>query len=268
MPEHKPTADQTARVFTRKGWVPIPLGANNTPASWLDRHPHENIGIVTGAPSDLLVLVIPLHSHSVWRAMTRKRGEPKTVKVVGGNLSLHYYFRHSTASTVATVKDTTLTNTDGTNIRIDVHANRSYVPAPPSKELAGETYRFDTSDASTPADVPHWLLRKLKHAQGKHEETESNDEVDAGLSTLQQWWLGKIHQHLQYNSTHISKQEIFDTYVRETNDDTLSTSLFWRQMRLIADFTDARIKGVRSVRFAPDEKQREAFVNATGTNPQ
>lgn len=165
---------QAALDYLHRGWSVIPMRARDkrpairwqeyqsVPAGerevrdWFRRWPDDNVGIVTGAVSGLLVLdVDPRHGGDASLArLEREHGPlPRTLEVLTGGGGRHLYFAHP-----------------GGNVRnrvaiapgIDLRGDGGCVVAPPSLHPGGRHYRWVPDHGPgdvDPAPLPHWLLR-------------------------------------------------------------------------------------------------------------
>jgi hypothetical protein len=127
--------------------------AESTVRGWWRRWPEANVGVVTGAVSDLVVLdVDPRHGGD--ERLTRLEDDhgdlPPTPEVVTGGSGRHLYFAHP-GRTVATGP-----LTDG----LDLKGDGGLVVAPPSVHHSGAAYRWQSGrgpDDLPRAPLPRWL---------------------------------------------------------------------------------------------------------------
>jgi len=123
---------------------------------WFRQWPEANIGIVTGAVSDLVVLdVDPQHGGAEsLAALERRHGPlPPTVEAVTGGGGRHFYFLHPGGS---------VRNKVGLAPGLDLRGDGGLVVAPPSLHLSGRRYAWAGGRApqdTALAPLPDWLLR-------------------------------------------------------------------------------------------------------------
>jgi Bifunctional DNA primase/polymerase, N-terminal len=129
----------------------------DTVARWWRSVPNANVGIRTGAESDLVVLDVdgPAGRQAL-RALVAAHGlfEARWARTGGGGW--HAYFAHPRA---------TVSNSAGrVGGRLDVRGEGGYVVAPPSRHWSGRLYRWTAlPDEPAPPDgqlpaLPGWLL--------------------------------------------------------------------------------------------------------------
>lgn len=122
---------------------------------WFERWPDANLGIVTGAISNLIVLdVDPKHGgdDTLQRLERRFGALPATVEARTGGGGRHLYFRHPGYP---------VRNRAGMGQGIDLRGDGGYVVAPPSVHPSGEPYAWRpgrSPDELALADLPRWLL--------------------------------------------------------------------------------------------------------------
>jgi bifunctional DNA primase/polymerase-like protein/primase-like protein/D5-like protein len=119
--------------------------------AWWSRVPDANIGIATGATSDLVVLDVdgPLGEQTLTDFETRYGALPRTRQVKTGK-GRHLYFRYP-------AKVTHLKSVARKNLGLDVRGDGGYVVAPPSLHASGRRYEFEVIDASI-AECPTWVV--------------------------------------------------------------------------------------------------------------
>ena len=164
---------ECARVYRRMGWVPIPLRPHDkrplisweayqsqVPSdeeitAWFERSPNANIGIVTGAISQLVVLdVDPAHGGAESLEVLEAQNSPiePTIKALTGGGGRHFYFRYP---------GFVLNNRTGIAPGLDIRADGGYVVAPPSIHPSGRAYVWANGHepgAAKLAALPPWLL--------------------------------------------------------------------------------------------------------------
>jgi replicative DNA helicase len=142
--------------------------------SWFDQNPDANIGIVTGAISELVVF--DLDSDDAVVFAEEKGGFPDTPKVKTGK-GYHLYMRHPKFE---------IRNSVNTKLKIDVRADGGYVAAPPSQHGSGHIYQWEKGYSIheiDPAPCEPWMIEYLKSiAEGKNSTV---DDSKIGLRTPQ-----------------------------------------------------------------------------------
>lgn len=126
---------------------------------WWTQWPDANVGIVTGAPSKLVVLDIDPRNggEDSLAALERTHGAlPQTVVSRTGGGGEHIFFQHPGKA----IKSRPIA------AGVDVKADGGYVVAPPSNHQSGELYLWKTS--RQPEDLPlavlpAWLGAQLTH---------------------------------------------------------------------------------------------------------
>jgi bifunctional DNA primase/polymerase-like protein/primase-like protein len=170
-----------AAFYRRLGWTVIPVRHGDKrplirwepfqrrgPATaevdeWFRQWPDANIGIVTGAVSNLVVLdVDPAHGgdESLARLAQRHGDLPPTPEVTTGGGGHHLYFRHPGGS---------VRNRAGLEPGLDLRADGGYVVAPPSLHPSGRQYLWRAGrrpDQLALATAPHWLTAPGEEARG------------------------------------------------------------------------------------------------------
>lgn len=127
--------------------------------AWFNRWPDANVGIVTGAVSQLLVVDIdPRHGGVDGLArLERHHGPlPFTVEAVTGGGGRHLYFRHPGPDDVH--------NSVGLWPGLDLRGDGGYVVAPPSRHATGGRYSWQLEREpwrAAPLPMPAWLLEAL-----------------------------------------------------------------------------------------------------------
>lgn len=127
--------------------------------AWWERWPTANVGIATGAASDLLVLDVDVHrdkpGFKSLEALVAELGEPSTLRCFTGSGGMHAYFR---APDLAVRNSTDWRDREG----IDWRGEGGQVVAPPSVALAGR-YRWEDGPSAV-ADLPGtWLDAHREH---------------------------------------------------------------------------------------------------------
>ena len=189
-----------------------PESATTAPAlirAWWRRWPEANIGLVTGAPSGLIVLDIdPRHGGQVsLEELESMLGPlPVTPEVETGGGGRHLYFRHPGSH---------VPNSAGIlGPGLDVRGDGGYIVAPPSLHASGRTYAWEGTHHLAhlePPSVPAWLLQRLSPSQPKarpvtHPKTSISDLVITGVKE------GQRNSSLARLAGHLLRQRV-DPYV-------------------------------------------------------
>lgn len=171
----------------RVGWTQYehdrPTAAELT--AWLRRWPQTNIGCVTGAVSELVVIDIdPRHDgDETLRDLIAKHGPlPDTVRALTGGGGEHIFFSHP-GGDVRITAGAALALGPG----IDVRADGGFVVLPPSLHSSGRRYLWD--EGCDPREVnvaplPDWLLKLLLAAppRGANGTTGGKLDIEQYLS--------------------------------------------------------------------------------------
>ena len=177
MSRHVPQATlQAALAYLGLGWSVIPVRAREKRPliawqdhqrdratvselrHWFGRWPDANIGIVTGAISQLVVLdVDPKHDGEASVTLLERRHGPlpATVEAISGGGGRHLYFRHPGGH---------VRNKVALAQGIDLRGDGGMIVAPPSVHPSGARYAWRPGHApeeSTLAPLPRWLLRDV-----------------------------------------------------------------------------------------------------------
>ncbi len=171
---------QAALEYLRRGWSIIPMRERDkrpairwqdfrtTPASeqdvhdWFTRWPEDNLGIVTGAVSGLVVLDVDRRhgGEDSLRDLLREHGPlPRTIEAATGGGGRHIYFAHPGG---------TVRNRVGIAPGIDLRGDGGCVVAPPSVHPSGNRYHWAEGRGPgrvTLAPLPHWLQRIVSSAE-------------------------------------------------------------------------------------------------------
>ena len=120
--------------------------------AWYKATPNANIGIVTGAISELVVLDLD-SADAITEA--ERRGLPDTLTVRTGK-GRHVYFRHPGHS---------VNNRAGFLPGMDIRGDGGYIVAPGSIHPSGAVYAWENPPGQFEiADMPEWLLEALEGA--------------------------------------------------------------------------------------------------------
>lgn len=130
---------------------------------WWGQWPDANIGIVTGAESNIVTLdVDPRHggNESLTDLLARHGELPATLTFITGGGGRHINFEHPG------VKVRNVQASARIGAGLDFRGNGGYIVAPPSLHMSGASYRWQGADTPL-ARMPQWLLAKLKQSAPK-----------------------------------------------------------------------------------------------------
>ena len=122
---------------------------------WNGKYPKANIGIATGAASNLVVLDIDPKNDGdkTFKELIEQHGElPNTPCVKTGSGGQHFYFKYPA---LAVKNKTNLFQ------GVDVKSDGGYVVAPPSLHTSGNHYEWIVGLDVPMAEAPDWLLEAL-----------------------------------------------------------------------------------------------------------
>lgn len=164
---------RAAVSYADRGWHVLPLAgkrptlpdwpnrASSDPDDvdewWGERRTSNNVGILTGAKSGLVVLDVDgdAGEESLLALETEHSPLPATLTSHTGGGGRHLYFRHPGGH---------VPNKAGVRPGLDVRGDRGQVVAPPSRHpTTGERYRWLAEDAPV-ADLPGWFAELLVSA--------------------------------------------------------------------------------------------------------
>ena len=138
-------------------------------ARW-NRWPNANVGIATGAGSDLVVIDVDAEAggDGALAALERDLGKlPATVEVISGGGGRHLYFRHPGGQ---------VPNSVGTlGPGLDVRGDNGFVAAPPSRHVTGRTYEWEASseiDDAPIAELPTAWVGKVQRPATRRSDNE------------------------------------------------------------------------------------------------
>jgi P4 family phage/plasmid primase-like protien len=154
------------------GFVPVPLiGKRPKVSNWTARtlqeaqsgfSPGDNVGVLTGPPSNILVVDVDLQQRGleVWNSWISAHGDPQTPCVRTGSGGLHYYFKYQdgfrSTSKVVKIGDEV--------VGIDIKTDGGQVVYPGSIHPdTKKRYEWIRSPSEfSPQPVPLWLVHKLQ----------------------------------------------------------------------------------------------------------
>ncbi|OGK19952.1 hypothetical protein A3C23_04600 [Candidatus Roizmanbacteria bacterium RIFCSPHIGHO2_02_FULL_37_13b] len=168
-------SEQALNLLERYGWSIIPIGSDKRPLiawkpyqkikptpkeieQWFAIDPNANIGVVTGAISDLTIIDIdPRHNGT-----DKSFRNLKTIAVKTGGGGYHYYFKYEKG----------IKNGAGLKPGIDIRSEGGYVVVPPSLHQSGNYYEWIQSPENTaPLPIPDFVKSWIKQSK---KQTSSN----------------------------------------------------------------------------------------------
>lgn len=173
-----------AKLFSSYGWVPIMVnGKKPIQKGWPNaksedtiallsksgdskdlKLPSQNIGILTGSPSKIVVVDIDVKSNGLakWESLTKQNGDPNTFKVSTGGGGLHYYFNYDK-------RMYPLHNGIVRDMSIDFKTTGGQVVAPgsihPDSKKQYCVISGVTDNKPQISDMPEWLYLLIKSNQ-------------------------------------------------------------------------------------------------------
>lgn len=125
--------------------------------AWFAAQPDANLGVITGAVSNLVVLDVDARhgGEDSLAALLRAHGPiARTVEAETGGGGRHLYFAHPGGL---------VPNRAGLAPGVDLRGDGGMVVAPPSLHASGRRYRWRRSPEDTRlAPIPEWLLRIVR----------------------------------------------------------------------------------------------------------
>lgn len=142
--------------------------------TWWSRSPNANIGIATGACSNLIVIDLDIKpdvpAESTFWSWCPPGQQLHTLTATTGR-GKHVYFRHPGGR---------VGNSAGKLAPgVDVRADGGYVVAPCSNHASGATYQWVDSTAPV-CDAPEWLMQRLTMPKGTSPKCVALGEGDVG----------------------------------------------------------------------------------------
>lgn len=145
-----------------KGWQEKASAEPDRIETYWAEYPNANIGVCTGAVSNIFVLDVDgdegLQSLS---ALEKRHGTlPLTLEADTGSGGKHYYFKWPREMDIRnSVKQL--------GAGLDIRGNGGYVVAPPSLHPNGNQYEWSALSGDQPVDAPKWLLELINNKAGK-----------------------------------------------------------------------------------------------------
>lgn len=160
-----------------KAWQERATTAPEQIRRWWTEYPAANIGIVTGAASDLFVLDVDgPEGAAALDALERAHGRlPVTVTAKTGRGGRHFYFRHPGGRVPK--------STSELGRRLDVPGDGGQVVAPPSVSEHGPYTWLIGPDKVPLADAPEWLVALARGNDPPSQAKRSQDATSAPDST-------------------------------------------------------------------------------------
>jgi hypothetical protein len=143
---------------------------------WWAQVPTLNIGIATGAPSNLFVLDIDSdEGEAALRQLEEQHGAlPSTIEAITGR-GRHIYFA---LNGHGPIKGSVKKIAPG----LDVRGDGNYVIAPPSLHENGRTYCWSVDSADSLSEAPAWLLTLIKDANPPEAKGKPLEHWDSVLT--------------------------------------------------------------------------------------
>lgn len=160
-----------ALAYLAHGWSVIPLGSEKKPLfswkeyqsrhateeevrGWWRQYPDAQIGVVTGAISNLVVIDVEYGGNF--------EGFPATLTAKSGGAGRHFFYNHPGVAVVSSVRLRELT---------DIRADGAYLVVAPSRSEKG-VYEWLSPWNAPLAELPEWVQQK------QTEESEVEEERD------------------------------------------------------------------------------------------
>lgn len=143
---------------------------------WWTKWPEANVGIATGAISDIVVIDVDPRNgggHSL-EVLEDEHGKlPGTIEAHTGGGGHHFLFKHPRTGYV--VKN----SNDGKKLGpgIDIKGDGGYIVAPPSLHASGAEYAWESSHEPGQielAEMPSWLAEQVTERTEQTEDNRSN----------------------------------------------------------------------------------------------
>lgn len=147
--------------YNQFGFVTIPLIPKNKRPylkEWQkltkskELKPNDNIGVLTGKVSNIVVVDIDIDGLNFWRKCIKKYGKIDTPTSKTGD-GYHLFFKYDKR-----IKNRVKLDIDNKKIGIDVYTGGKQVVLPPSIHPNGKTYKWTKSLEKYPLmKIPDWL---------------------------------------------------------------------------------------------------------------
>jgi putative DNA primase/helicase len=143
------------------GWINSATTDAAIIRQWWRQFPQANIGIVTGAASDIVVIDVDTKhdGEATLAEMEREHGQlPETLTARTGSGGRHIFFRHPGIPIRNIQADKTGVTKLGRGL--DVRGDGGFIVAPGSIHMSSNTYEWIDVDIEI-AEMPDWLLQLL-----------------------------------------------------------------------------------------------------------
>jgi hypothetical protein len=235
--------ERAALDYLRRGWSVIPMRprdkrpavrwqdfqtmrpAKDEVRDWFRRFPGDNLGVVTGAVSGLVVLDLdPRHGGEESLArLERDHGPlPPTPEAATGGGGRHLYFAHPGGS---------VRNRVGIAPGIDLRGDGGCVVAPPSVHPSGNPYRWASGRGPgelAPQPLPGWLRRLASGSGRGHTPAHWRELLRQGVPEGQRNdTVASVTGHLLWHGV--------------DPDVTLELMLCWNRVRCRPPLSDAEV---------------------------
>jgi len=131
---------------------------------WWDRWPGANVAIMTGIPSQLVVLDV---DGEEGRESVKDFKTPETPVATTGK-GAHFYFKHPGGE---------IRNFARKLPGVDLRGDGGYVVAPPSNHITGRVYQWAASPGLRPSPPPAWLMELLQGAKPSKMQLPAGEQL-------------------------------------------------------------------------------------------
>src|SRR3990167_9361111 len=214
-----------ALLYLKLGFSPIPTGKNKIPTikweefqqrkataeeihEWANKFPDSNIGIVTGAISDIVVVDVEAGGDT-------KNLPPTVVSKTGGG-GYHFYYKHPNKPVKNAVR---------IREKTDIRADGGYVVAPYSIHSSGNSYEWIVSPEDADfAELPQWVLDEAGESKTKTDCKEflSKEQANGTRNMTATQLAGKLLYHLPPELWEISGWSTLKEWNTTNNNPPLS----------------------------------------------
>jgi len=214
-----------ALLYLKLGFSPIPTGKNKIPTikweefqqrkataeeihEWANKFPDSNIGIVTGAISDIVVVDVEAGGDT-------KNLPPTVVSKTGGG-GYHFYYKHPNKPVKNAVR---------IREKTDIRADGGYVVAPYSIHSSGNSYEWIVSPEDADfAELPQWVLDEAGESKTKTDWKEflSKEQSNGTRNMTAAQLAGKLLYHLPPELWEISGWSTLKEWNTTNNNPPLS----------------------------------------------